>query len=802
MALGGVTHDISVSDGSTDIGYMLLRDKYGRPVYTEKEMSPLNFMQAAGYVDESSQNPQSLYPLAFQKSWVGGFGQSAMDSREPRRYLAAYGVDASEPGVMKLGPDWIAVNWSGTATIPTLTDGGLETWTSASNLTNWTEVDTGNGSIAQESTTVRTGTYSAKLTSDSLVADYVEINQTLSGWLNDFRSKRFRATCWVYQDTASKLRLSIYDGVGTTNATIATTGAWTQLHCVRELDAAATELTIKIRQLGTPATQIAYVDDVSISGYTESDANCYAEYDGLHYMSVGDILVKGNSATSPTGWTYVANFGAAITDLYVGTVSGTSYLFIMIGSGNLSADNGWYYDGTTVTQMTDGGGTDASGDYMTAAGTTLYIAGRPTGVTTGAKHVIRTNTAPLAGAWSADTVVGDTNTNITGLVTVNGVVYIAKEDSLWKVNSDGTVTMVVDYRYLYASTSGVGVTGWNNKVYVPCGTNSLIEYDPDSGTYASISPADTIAGFDQAQIALSHAMLSSIQADFDGRIMAVAGGADFLWILQDNGSVNNLFKGRYSNIDSVGWHWHPVANTTMADVNAMAVSSLSGSLKIWVAHGTGNPGYYDLTKYETSDPTYTNPCLLTPYYTGGVWRMMKALYSIILGLESITATVYITLQYRFYGTAAWSSALTFDGAAGTVSNGQDQNYMPADSFGTAIQFRINFISNSSSSTPKVTRINGEGVIKPSEVSTIQCSVLLTDSMVMRNGAMDTMPASTKRTALNTIRALNWPTTMYDIVGTSHNVDMILKEQNVAPIVKRVGNPEYIYDLILKKVTLA
>jgi hypothetical protein len=133
--------------------------------------------------------------------------------------------------------------------------------------------------------------------------------------------------------------------------------------------------------------------------------------------------------------------------------------------------------------------------------------------------------------------------------------------------------------------------------------------------------------------------------------------------------------------------------------------------------------------------------LITPYYSGGVWRMMKSLYSLILGLESITANVYVTVQYRFYGSAAWSGALTFDGASGTVTNGQDQNFLPADSFGTAIQFRLNFISNANTATPKVTRLSGEGIIKPSEVSVVECAVLLEDNLQMKTGARDTQPAS-------------------------------------------------------------
>jgi len=788
--LGGNTHDVSIMDSSTELGLMLARDQYGNLKYQEKEMPALNFMQAAGYVDEASQNPQGRYPVAFQSSWVGGFGQEFMKSDEPRRYLASYGVDASEEGKLKLGPPFTAVNWPTLTAHTALVAGTLET------LTGWDVT-----SVALSTVQVHGGTYSALFdATNDLISQDVYAAAALPA---EYQGRVFEFSAWIYQSAGNQLRVRIFDGVTTTYATSTTSGAFVRVTHRKVLAANATQLTVSIILAGAETAE--YADDCTLVGPASSNANCYAEYNALQYLSLGNVLYKANSATAPTSWTYVSNFGSDITDLYVGQVAGTSYLFIMVGSGNNLGGRGYYYDGTTFTQITDNGGTDSSGSYITAGLTTVnvfYLAGRPTGVTTGAVNVIRSNDfdTAMTDAWSGDTVVGDANTNITGLATVNNVVYIAKEDSLWKVTTTGTVSMVVDYKYLFASTSGKGITGWNGKVYVPCGVNSLIEYDPDSGTYSDISPAKSVSSITQAGISTSGAVLSSVQADFDGRIMAVAGGNEVLWVLQDNGAVNNLFRGVYANIDTTGWHWHPIANTTMADVNCMAVSVLTTSPVIWAGHGTGNPGYYNLATYVNSDPTYTNAMLITPYYTGGVWRMLKALYSTILGLDDITATVYATVQFRFYGTSAWSTALTFDGASGTVTNGQDSNDMPTDSYGTAIQYRINLISNSASSSPKVTRLTGEGVIKPTEISVIECSVLLQDHQLTYTGVKDTMPASRKLSGLNTIRASSWPVTFYDITGTSHSVDLTTREDASAPERRLVGNNRFVKNLLMKKVT--
>lgn len=804
--LGGVTHDISIMDSSIELGLMLDRDQYGRLAYKEKEMDPFSFMQAAGYLDETSQNPQAMYPLAFQKSWVGGFGQPFMKGDEPRRYLASYGVDASEDGILKMGPDWTAITAPTLTASPTLANGNLETWTTSTNAGTWTETTSGSGAVTKEATYIHGGTYSAKL--DSVVAagtNEARISQSLT-WNNIYRSKRFSASAWYYLPTAPGgaviRRFRLYDGKTYTDLDMSVLQVQTRVVINKTLASDATELTVIAEvDSNNVSIQAAYVDDITFTGYALTGGNCYAEYNGLQYMSFGDCLYKANSATTPTAWTYVAQFGSVITCLYPASVSGTSYLFIMIGPDQ----NGWYYDGTTATQMTDAGGTDARGSFITAATTTFYISGPPTTVFTTIESVLRTNTTPLAGAWSTDISCGLTNINNTGLKTVNNVIYIAKENSLWKVNSTGTTDMLIDYTISYASTSGKNMFGWNNNVYIPCGVNALLEYIPGDGTYSNISPAAIAFSTTQAKIATASAVLSGIQTDFDGRIMAIAGDDSWLWVIQDNGTVNNLFKGQYANIDGTGWHWHPVANTTMADVNCMAVSSLTttpANPVIWVGAGTTN-GYYNPGAYETSDPTYTIPCLITPYYTGGVWRMMKELYTVILGLESITANVYVTLQYRFYGTTAWSTpVLIYDGEDGEVSNGQDSNFMPKNSFGTAIQFRLNFVSNASTATPKITRINGEGIIKSAEVSVIECTVMLQDNQLMRTGARDTMPASRKKSGLNTIRASNWPVTFYDIEGTTLNVDLMTREDASAPERRLIGNNRYTKSLLLKKVVLS
>ena len=99
-------------------------------------------------------------------------------ARRAARWLTLFG--AFNPW---RGATW-ALDGSGRAyNVPTLgsellTDGGLENWTSATNLTNWTEGAAGASTVTQ-STDAYAGTYSALLTSDG-ASNSVSVGQSIS----------------------------------------------------------------------------------------------------------------------------------------------------------------------------------------------------------------------------------------------------------------------------------------------------------------------------------------------------------------------------------------------------------------------------------------------------------------------------------------------------------------------------------------------------------------------------------------------------------------------------------------------
>lgn len=146
-----------------------------------------------------------------------------------------------------------------------VTNGDMEDWTSgiASAPDSWTLSGAG-ASVARESTIIKAGTYSAKLTRSA--ADcylYQSVHATLG--INYWRGKTLKVGVWVYATVADRARLLVDDGVDTTDSDYHSGGSgWEYLSVVHTVDSSATELTLQL-QINDGDTS-AYFDQVCQSG--------------------------------------------------------------------------------------------------------------------------------------------------------------------------------------------------------------------------------------------------------------------------------------------------------------------------------------------------------------------------------------------------------------------------------------------------------------------------------------------------------------------------------------------------------
>ena len=140
----------------------------------------------------------------------------------------------------------------------------MEDWVNGASSAPTAHTLTGaSATIAREATIIKVGTYSAKVTR-------VGANATLyypySGFAN-YQGRKVTFGCWVYATVASRARLSISDGVGSTNSSYHTGGSsWEFLEVTRNIDVSATKLWVEMQ-----------VNTGNTSGYFDSGLLCQGD---------------------------------------------------------------------------------------------------------------------------------------------------------------------------------------------------------------------------------------------------------------------------------------------------------------------------------------------------------------------------------------------------------------------------------------------------------------------------------------------------------------------------------------------
>lgn len=120
----------------------------------------------------------------------------------------------------------------------------MEDWVSGTSSAPTEHTLTGSGaSVARESTVVKHGTYSSKVTrSGNDVTLYHDHPDYV-----DYQGRKMSFGCWVYCSTASTARIAISDGVGSTNSSYHTGGgSWEFLEVTHDMDGSASRLRVEM----------------------------------------------------------------------------------------------------------------------------------------------------------------------------------------------------------------------------------------------------------------------------------------------------------------------------------------------------------------------------------------------------------------------------------------------------------------------------------------------------------------------------------------------------------------------------
>lgn len=141
--------------------------------------------------------------------------------------------------------------------------------------------------VARESSIVKTGTYSARVTRSG--AD-TTLYYDLPAY-TDYKGRKMTFCCWVYATVASRGRIAISDGVGSSNSSYHTGGSgWERITVTRDIDASATRIRVEC-QVNTGNTSVYFDGAMLFEGDSDyTDLNSYIEewvpakkYDGQTY---------------------------------------------------------------------------------------------------------------------------------------------------------------------------------------------------------------------------------------------------------------------------------------------------------------------------------------------------------------------------------------------------------------------------------------------------------------------------------------------------------------------------------------
>ena len=124
-----------------------------------------------------------------------------------------------------------------------LSNGNFESWSAGTSAPpdGWT-LNGGSAAVAREATTIKIGTYSAKITRNGDDCQiYTRIHEEKG--INYFKGRNVTFSCWVNATVASRARIFVYDGVGLTYSSYHSGGSsWELLTVTRTINASATLL--------------------------------------------------------------------------------------------------------------------------------------------------------------------------------------------------------------------------------------------------------------------------------------------------------------------------------------------------------------------------------------------------------------------------------------------------------------------------------------------------------------------------------------------------------------------------------
>ena len=703
---GALSHDCSIENASgTEMGLTIVRDKTGKLQFHRTGDPQLSQQIYAGLPDYAYQPPERGVQIG-QFDFRGGFGLEfdSYGASDIYRYRQSFGMDCRFRSGILPGPLPATVTKPGTPDTITVVNGTFET----GDTTGWTGLD------AASSSEQRTGDYCGAQTKAGSGSEtfYQDIVLTAN-------QKGRRFTIIAYAKDSGDIdyfTLSIYDGTNTYSQQISSmTGNYQQLSATFSVPSGATTLRVSCINSYGAGGGVVYWDD-----FSSTVANgmgtllCRAEFNGKLYVALGKVFAKQNAGG--TGFDAVYEFAYTITSLELFTISGTDYLMIALG-----AHNPWYMVAAETFSEDEVADNDAVlyKANTSSSGTKIWKAYTP--------NQLRSAVDPTD-AWSGIIYVGDAANDITCLLESEGTLYVMTQRQPFYIDTaDNARHLEQSLVSEASSTSGKNACFWQKRLYIPCGTQALYEWD--NGTVTNVSPY----------------VFTNNDSDFTGRVMAVAGDGHWLYALIDNGTKVELLAGRWETINDTAFRWHPIAELTLAGVNYAFISTVYAK-RLWIGSTSASDSLYYIplpTEYgnvanDSGLSFQTGGYVTTAQFDANFREDKKAWTNFTAMCRNVDSSNYFTIYYQLWEDSEWTEIGDFgkDGEEITtiaLPNDGDGN-KPTSEF---IWFEIECTSDGSAPAPELLSWNCRGIWYPSQKrKIITMQVYCADNITIRKGVID------------------------------------------------------------------
>ena len=401
---------LTKTDGSSNEVQLVLDKTEETGGYAVEHQSPDPPRQATDAANYQQQSPD-LGLVIDQDSWHRGFGQSVLERFDDattanaslKRYAHSDGALGMFKGEVVLGYKEDEVNIF-------LKNGSLE----KGNVSDWS---TSSVTSAIETGTVRTGTYSLKATATGTDGT---VSQAYSGTVSVLRSREITFAAWVRRSSGSgSVTAKITDSAGTTTGTSASGSSdWAAVYATRTIDSGATTLTFTLT-LGTSG-DVFFLDDIQVIPTGGTNWVTPQEFGGNVYIAGGRYVYLWDDSNEYFKAVY-ADAAYDITDM----ISFAGALYIGFGSNQV------YYRSTNGTSWAVPSTNSGNARFATYFERARNASGNYALFKSRANYINLATDPSDTANWGSEIQVGDSDRDITNLVSANDIMYVGREDGLF-----------------------------------------------------------------------------------------------------------------------------------------------------------------------------------------------------------------------------------------------------------------------------------------------------------------------------------------------------------------------------------